>query len=284
MTLGEGRKTYLDKLRPIYGQGEANAITRLVFEEILQADFNKLAFDRFRLLTNEQQRILTHVLTRLIAREPVQYALHVAYFCGHRFKVDYNTLIPRPETEELVYRIRDDYRSKKGPLKVLDIGTGTGCIAISLQLLHPSWQVSAVDISEEALLVAGENNRRLKAQVQFSKLDVLHENLPSTNYDIIVSNPPYIGLEEAITLEQHVVQFEPHIALFAPPHDTLAFYRFIGQKAMDALKPGGSLYFEINAAKGPQVVELLQHYGYTGVELLKDISNNPRIVKGAKPV
>lgn len=283
MTLGEGRKFYLDKLAPIYGQGEATAITRLVFEEVLQADFTKLAFDRFRLLTHEQTITLQGILQRLLNREPVQYVLQVAYFCGHRFKVNAHTLIPRPETEELVYRISDDHKYVSGPVKLLDIGTGSGCIAIALQLLNRAWQVTAVDVSPEALAVANENNRLLGAQVDFEELDILTAGLPADTYDCIVSNPPYIGQEEAPTLEAHVIDYEPHLALFAPPGDVLAFYRVITQKAWSALKPGGRLYFEINAAKGPQVVELLQHYGYSQVEMLKDLSNNPRIVTGIKP-
>lgn len=283
MTLGEGRKTYLDKLAPIYGPGEANAITRLVFEEVLQADFSKLAFDRFRLLTREQEDILLRILLRLVNREPVQQVLQVAYFAGKRFIVNRHTLIPRPETEELVYRIDEDFKDAKGILKVLDIGTGSGCIAIALQLLHPHWEVEGVDVSPEALHVAEANNNRLQARVRFGKLDILKQELPLNTFDIIVSNPPYIGVDEATTLEAHVLNFEPHLALFAPEDDVLAFYRVISEKAFKALKTGGRLYFEINSAKGPEVEGIMRYYGFSEVKTIQDLSGLPRIVTGIKP-
>ena len=282
MTLGELQKIFREKLKSLYDTREANAITKLVVEKVQDVASLKIAFEKFRLLTANQQEHMNQVLERLMGHEPVQYILGEADFYGLKLKVNPNVLIPRPETEELVEWILEDHLNYDEKLKLLDIGTGTGCIAIALSKNRPSAVVTAVDISEEALKVAAENNMLNGGHVQFLKLDILNSDIKGNDYDIIVSNPPYVLEVERNTLAYNVLNFEPHLALFTPTDDGLIFYRTIIDKAQEVLKRGGQLYFEINPERIVEITQLFNNAGYKRVEVKKDLSGKERMVRGER--
>ena len=197
------------------------------------------------------------------------------------FMVRQGVLIPRPETAELVEWITLDHAAQQ--VKILDLGTGSGCIAISLSKQLPLAKVEACDISPEALAVAKENNERNGATISFFAYDMLERTTPLPHsYNILVSNPPYIMQSEAAEMEKHVTEWEPHTALFVPDNDPLLFYRIIAGKGLTILKPGGRLYFEINRAHGKETMEMLAALGYTGIELRKDFAENDRMIRAVK--
>ena len=281
MTIAEQQKIYREALSKIYDAQEANAITRLVLEQVLDINPIKLAFERFRILTSFQQENLSKILIRLLNHEPVQYVLGTTEFCGLQFKVSPAVLIPRPETEELVHWILSFVKKNNMSPRILDIGTGSGCIAITLSKELPKAIVHALDISEEALQIAEQNNWLNETQVKFYKNDILEHDIPEKDYDIIVSNPPYIRLSEKSEMAKHVVDFEPPLALFAPG-DGLLFYRKIAEKSTSALKNGGALFFEVNAALADEVTGILRQHGFKNILTQKDLSGKDRVVTGQK--
>ena len=198
---------------------------------------------------------LTEILDRINRKEPIQYILGNAGFYERQFVVNSSVLIPRPETELLVRSIINDRVSAP---TILDIGTGTGCIAITLALEIPSSQVYAIDISDDALTVAKQNAQNLKAKVHFSKSDILKDELKNHRFDVIVSNPPYITQAEKSAMKSNVVDFEPHLALFVTDEDPLIFYRAIAKKGRSLLKPGGKVFVEINERFGKNVSDLFR--------------------------
>lgn len=224
---------------------------------------------------------LTSMVTRLQQHEPIQYIIEEAPFAGHTFYVNNHVLIPRPETEELVHHVVQTIGETDSPV-MIDIGTGSGCIAVSIKIARPHAHVYATDISDDALHVATRNARQLGADVSFLRHNILTEKFPVHPVDIIVSNPPYITWEEKNTLEKHVINFEPHLALFASPDDPLVFYRAIASKGIDALANGGQLFFEINEALGASVCQLLADTGFINVRILHDINQKDRMVAAQK--
>lgn len=217
------------------------------------------------------------IAERLLKHEPIQYILNDAYFYGYHFNVTPATLIPRPETAGLIDMIVDE--NPEADLRILDIGTGSGCIAVSLALAMKFANVSAIDISDEALAVARENARRLKARVRFIKADILSISAPAKPcYDIIVSNPPYIADSERTSMDSNVLDYEPHTALFVPDDDPLVFYRAIARYAHAALVPGGKLYLEINSRFPAETCRLLAAHGLTDARSLPDYRGLPRFV------
>jgi len=282
MTISEQQKIYSERLSTIYSPGETKSIIRLVFEKVLQANALHLSLDRFRILTTDQTDKLNKILQRLLTHEPVQYVLGEADFCGLKFKVNNEVLIPRPETEELVQWITGLQIADRG-LRILDVCSGSGCIAISLAKRFPNAIIEGCDISDGALEVARENNSLNQTNVNFFKLDILKEQLPENTYDLMVSNPPYITQGERNTIEANVLEYEPHLALFAPAGNDLIFYSEIGSKAIRALKGGGQLFFEINEFKGAEVIDLLRRTGFKEVTLRKDINQTDRMVQALKP-
>lgn len=228
--------------------------------------------------TPKIQDTINTIIHRINQHEPIQYILGVAYFYRRKFLVNPAVLIPRAETEELVYRcIHEDTVSGKYA-KILDIGTGSGCIALTLKLELPTAQVYATDISLEALAVAQYNADHLGAQVQFLHHDILNNDLPFRDLDIIVSNPPYIAQTEKSTLGQNVLNHEPHLALFATHDDPLVFYRAIAEKGGKALRPGGLVIVEINERFGEATAEVFLTYNYKEVIITKDIQGKDRII------
>ena len=282
MTIAEIQKTYRDKLSAIYNIREANNITKMVLSKELDLSETYLAMEKFTLLTTDQQHRLKQILHRLFNHEPVQYILGEADFYGLKFIVNSDVLIPRPETEELVDWVIKECAERGEDIRILDIGTGTGCIPIVLSKKLPKATIEGIDVSAEALLVAKNNNFLNSTHVQFRQLDILNDKLPDNSFDIIVSNPPYIGHNEKESLAFNVLNFEPHLALFAPPADALIFYKRIAEKSLKALKNGGALFLEINASKGVGVLELLQTMGYKNLELRKDLSGSDRMVRASR--
>lgn len=267
-------------LEPLYGNGEARAITDYVLDVcfgLSKADILCGAVDE---MTAEKTAELNKIFGRLTEGEPVQYVLGRAEFCGRWFSVRPSVLIPRPETEELCAWITADSKASGSP-KVLDIGTGSGCIAITLQLDMPESNVTAWDISADALDVARENAKQLGANVNFVKQDALNAK-PEGEWDVIVSNPPYICEKEKKDMAVNVLEHEPHTALFVPDADPLLFYRAITRLAVQTLNKGGRLYFEINPIYADDTYRMMQAEGMTAVELRSDMYGKQRMAKGVK--
>ena len=262
-----------------YTAGEISALTRIIATELLGVSQMAFYLKDDITLTAEQQSLLDNAIERLKKQEPIQYILGYSDFCGLRFKVTPATLIPRPETSELVEWIASEANGKEN---ILDIGTGSGCIAVSLAHSIPQATVSAWDISAEALAVATENSKDNNCAVTFNEVDILAYEPNDEQFDIIVSNPPYIKEIEKEQMEANVLDWEPHTALFVPDNDPLLFYRTIAEKATKMLHPGGKLYFEINRAYGKETVEMLSALGYTDIELRKDFAENDRMIRAIK--
>lgn len=272
------------RLLSLYDEREAKAIVRLVLEErfglTLAEMFGDIEIRDNRYKIGEEE--LENMMCRLEQGEPVQYVLGEAWFCGRRFHVEPGVLIPRPETEMLVEWGLEDERLKikdEGLIDVLDIGTGSGCIAISLALGLPSASVVAWDVSDTALRIARANAEQLGAEVSFVKQDALAAPDDIARWDVIVSNPPYVCASEAAQMESHVLEHEPHEALFVPDNDALLFYRAIARYASRALKPGGRLFFEINPLYAAELSSLLKSMGFAEVELRDDQFGKCRMIK-----
>lgn len=263
---------------------EIQAIGYLVFEKVLGADRTVMMTGKELLISPDHLRQLDEIAQRLNTHEPVQYILGEADFYGRKFQVDKSVLIPRPETELLVQEVLKTCASlQKGtPLYLLDIGTGSGCIPITIALENPGAEVWGIDVSVEAIHVAKKNAAMHRAVVQFSLCDILTQEIPLEAVDIIVSNPPYITHQEQGSMLKNVVDFEPHVALFVPDSDPLLFYKSIASKAIKVLRSGGSLLFEINEQFGKEVASLLEHHSFREVGIIKDLSGKDRIVKGLK--
>lgn len=267
MTIAETRRHLTEMLTPAVGQGEASAMASAIIEDVKGYKPVDVALYGYRELLPETIERMTRVAEKVVAGEPLQYALGTAYFRGRHFAVTPDTLIPRPETAQLVDLIVSDF-SGRSDLRVLDIGTGTGCIAISLALDLPFARVDAVDISPQALKVAQANADALKAKhIRFIKADALHLGneslLDASKYDIIVSNPPYVLESEKTEMDSRVLNYEPASALFVPDSDPLKFYTPIIKFAERALAPSGKLYFEINPKAASHLKSALAFAGFT---------------------
>jgi release factor glutamine methyltransferase len=267
-------------LATAYSDGEIKALTRILVTELLGVSQMVFYMKDDIALTAEQEALLNDAIERLQKHEPIQYILGYSDFCGLRFKVTPATLIPRPETSELVEWIASEANGKEN---ILDIGTGSGCIAVSLASKLPKSSVSAWDISAEALAVATENSKANGCNVAFKQVDILAYEPAGEQFDIIVSNPPYIKEVEKEQMEAIVLDWEPHTALFVPDNDPLLFYRAIAEKATKMLRSGGKLYFEINRAYGAETIEMLSALGYTNIELRKDFADNDRMIRVIRP-
>lgn len=268
-----------ENLGSYYPAGEVAAFTRIIVTEMLGIPQMTFFLKDNVELTHEQEATLADAIKRLQKYEPIQHIQGYSDFCGLRFKVTPATLIPRPETSELVEWVASE---ATGNERILDIGTGSGCIAVSLANKMPQSKVTAWDISNEALAVATENSRSNGTEVLFEQVDILSYRPEKNLFDIIVSNPPYIKENEKSAMHSNVLDWEPHTALFVPDSDPLLFYRTIAKKGLTLLKPGGTLYFEINRAHGAETVEMLAGLGYTGIELRKDFAENDRMIKATR--
>lgn len=279
MSVAELLKVYRENLLKIYNPREAKNITQWVFEKELQLNALKLEMNRYQLLTTHQQKELKTILKRLLNSEPVQYILGEAYFLGLKLSVNSSVLIPRPETEELVEWIAKEV-GKNFNGKILDIGTGSGCIAIGLKKILPKAEIFACDISQEALQIATQNSQLLNFKIEFFKHDILAPDFLNNSFDIIVSNPPYIPENEKEHIEKNVLNFEPHSALFTPNNHALIFYESIVKQCTNGLlNKRGQLFFEIHFLKAKETEQLLQTSKFKNIEVKKDIFGKERMVK-----
>lgn len=272
MTIRETIHTIRDAVVLLYGEREAESIARMVVCDKLEYSFSQLIAHY-----DDECEIagLNGLLDELQSGRPVQYVLGRAEFCDFQFEVAEGVLIPRPETEELVYRIAE---TTKCGARILDVGTGSGAIAISLAKLVKDAEVVAVDISPEALAIARKNAERLGAKVEFVEADALKDLSALGEFDIIVSNPPYIPQSDIVDMRKNVVDFEPHTALFVPDNDILKFYVATANNAQKMLREDGSLWFEIYEKAGVEVCDMLREKGFQRTELIEDANLKPRMV------
>lgn len=268
------------RLQPYYTAEEVSALSRIVCCDLLGQAPTDYYLGKDIVLSSKKEQELEDILQRLSRFEPLQYIEGRTLFLGREFWVAPGVLIPRPETEELVELMLKEIPADA---RILDVGTGSGCIAISLAKALPDALVTAWDVSPEALSVARVNARKLQANVRFVECDVLACQVDKAGlYDVIVSNPPYVTEAEKADMEPNVLQWEPSLALFVPDDDPLRFYRRIAVLGRDMLADGGRLYFEINRAYGREMVEMLRTMGYVGVRVEKDLSQNDRFVIAEK--
>ncbi len=266
------------RLVPLYDEPEARAIVRLLLEKKYNMSLADICVGKLEELPPSDAETLEQAMKRLQAGEPIQYVVGEEQFGSRSFLVTPHVLIPRPETLELCEWIEEEGQGRSA---ILDIGTGSGCIAITLALDMPDTKVTAWDISAEALSVARQNASRLHADVLFELVDVLGEK-PEQCYDMIVSNPPYIAEHEAATMQKNVVDWEPRLALFVSDNRPLLFYEAIADYADKHLNTGGFLFFEINPLFSQQLMEMLDKHGFKEVELRTDQFGKSRMIKAVK--
>lgn len=283
MTIQEAAKQLHDELKAIYEEGEAAAISNWIIEYVTGSKLTDRVFQREKSISPEQEQQLAAYTKRLLAHEPVQYVLNEAWFCGLKFHIDKNVLIPRPETEELVEWVISNCKFPVDKLSILDIGSGSGCIPIALKRKLRKAEVWSCDISEAALETARKNAIDLGVDVNFFLLDFLNEEdrslLPS--FDIIISNPPYVPEKDKQQMQANVLHYEPHTALFVPDNDSLIFYRAVAGFGKNHLNPGGIIYTEIHEALGAAVTALFHEKGYQ-TELKKDMQGKDRMIKALR--
>lgn len=265
-------------LATIYPENEINSISYLLISEITGLNRTGIILNKNTTISDIQRHKLELFLQELIKKRPIQYVLGRTEFYGLNFKVNESVLIPRPETEELVDWVRTSM-DLKTPYSMLDIGTGSGCIAISLKSIFANASITAVDISDSALVTASENALANGLPIAFKQLDILQTDFLATKYHVIISNPPYIPIKEKVEIDAHVLDYEPHSALFVPDVDPLLFYRKIASLAKDGLHEGGFLFFEIHRDYGQQTMQMLSEMGFGAIALKKDISGNDRMVR-----
>ena len=268
------------RLTPLYDAGEAKAIVRWLLDVRFGLSMADILCDKMKELPKEDQKALERMMQRLESGEPIQYIIGVADFFGRSFHVAPGVLIPRPETAELCEYVLSCRKTEE---KILDIGTGSGCIAITLALEIPEAKVTAWDISDDALPIAQENAKTLGANVAFEKRDILDTSLStSQTWDVIVSNPPYIMPSERDGMEENVLGHEPGLALFAPADNPILFYQCIGDYAVHSLKSGGCLYFELNPLTADDVADDLRQRGFKDIEIRQDQYGKNRFLKAMK--
>lgn len=278
MLFKEYKSAFIEELSPLYDEKEVESFFYIVldcFHQLKRIDLAlnpDLEMDSLQLLRWES------VVIELKKQKPIQYILGETEFYGLPFLVNENTLIPRPETEELVDLISKENQNQSSEIKIVDIGTGSGCIAISLAKNLPNAKVSAIDVSEKALATAEKNSEINQVKVNFILKNILETDDLEEQFDVIVSNPPYVRMLEKAEIKPNVLEYEPHLALFVDDNDALLFYRKIAQLALKNLTHRGKLYFEINQYLGKETVELLENLGFKKVRLIKDIYGNDRMI------
>jgi len=280
MLLKNYKTTFLQELSPFFDVQEIESFFYLVLESFHKIKRIDLALNPEMEMDAEQQLRWEGVLVELKKQKPIQYILGETEFYGLPFLVNENVLIPRPETEELVELIisKNLTIQQSKNLTILDIGTGSGCIPISLKKNLPNAKVYAIDVSEKALATAKKNAELNKVEINFILKNILETEDLEQQFDIIVSNPPYVRNLEKAEINPNVLEYEPHLALFVEDNDALLFYRKITELAKKNLKPEGQLYFEINQYLGKETVALVESYGFKSVKLVKDIYSNDRMI------
>lgn len=283
MTIQQASKQLLFQLFHVYDDREAHNIADLVMENVTEWKRIDRVLNKEVTLSYQKEALLQSYINELLTHRPVQYVLHEAWFYGMKLYVDENVLIPRPETEELVDWIYNDVKNRTDDLHILDIGTGSGCIAMGLKKKLPQTTIFACDISTAALNVAKRNAAVNKLDIKFLESDFLNseyrKDLPKV--DIIVSNPPYIPMHDRTTMHPNVVEHEPHLALFVEDTDPLIFYKAIADFATTNLEEAGAVYVEIHEQMGEQVRALFVERGYQNVTIKNDLQGKSRMVKAA---
>lgn len=306
MTLRNFIDLVMEQLAPLYPQQECKAMAVRMLKELLAGykGYEHMVepateLDTFQLEGQQSgtEKYLLSCVERLVTGEPLQYVMGFEWFCGHRFNVAPGVLIPRPETEELVCKAIEFAQAalqtkSASPLRILDICTGSGCIAWSLAAALPQSEVYACDISQQALRIASTQQiqcaENTPAKVKFLECDILSQQAQQKmaqacgegEFNLIISNPPYVCESEKTQMRENVLNHEPHLALFVPDNDPLKFYRAIAQLSGRILVPGGALMFEINERFGAETVQMMQQMGYTGCQVLQDLFGKDRMVVG----
>ena len=288
MLLKEVKNIFHAELDAIYGKDEVNSFFYLLIEHYFELERFVLALQPNLNIEKEQETILFKALSELKLHKPIQHITRTAHFMDLDFKVNKHVLIPRPETEELVRWILDDVKELNQSLTILDMGTGSGCIPISLDKNMADAKVYALDVSPQALVVAEENNRTLGANVTFVKADMLflHSKTAAKEldqkFDIIISNPPYVRELEKAEMQNNVIDHEPSLALFVPDEDPLKFYKAVVNFASEHLNKNGCLYLEINQYLGEETKQILQQSNFKTIDLRPDMFGNDRMIKGIR--
>ena len=277
--------TYIRKsLESLYPPEEVRSLSLWIIEKVCNLPQHQQILHKDKQLSYTEKLYIQTIVQRLQNSEPVQYIFGETHFYGLTFEVNPAVLIPRPETEEFVHRILADLTTPN-PC-ILDIGTGSGCIAVTLAKKIAGAQVYAIDISEDALHVARKNAERNQVIVQFLQADILSADIPAFRslppFDLIVSNPPYVTKSEQATLQPNVLDYEPHLALFVPDDDPILFYRRIAELGLDKLAINGLLYFEINGLYGEMICRMLRQKGFRSIEIMRDLSGKERFIKAIK--
>jgi len=280
-----------EQLRDYYPESEIKSFYYLIMESVCRLDKQSVLLGKDTQISPDEKRLIEKIIEDLKKFRPIQYILGETEFYGLSFKVNEQVLIPRPETEELVERVVDEYQAKgerrrvQGEgCRVLDVGTGSGCIAVALAKFLPETEVYAIDISEKALEIASENARNNQVNMQFFRHDIFEdwpEYLPE-QWDIIVSNPPYVTQEEKETMAKNVLDYEPHQALFVPQENPLLFYERIADISQEHLKVNGRLYFETSAVHGKEAMEMLKEKGFGSVRLFRDMAGRDRVLTACR--
>lgn len=282
MKLSQLKINFIAQLQGVYDKEEVHSFFYLLCDFFLQYSRFEVSMSQDTMVSETNIARFEKFLLRLKAQEPIQYILGTTEFYGLTFKVNEHTLIPRPETEELVDWVLSNLHDQDRMLDILDIGTGSGCIAISLAKNIPTARVSGIDISEKTLEVAQENAVKNQVLVSFCKKDILQTTALKNKYDVMVSNPPYVRQIEKKAMNANVLDYEPGVALFVPNEDPLLFYRKIARLAMMSLQTRGWLYFEINEYLSKEMDVLLKEIGFANIEIKKDFREVPRMIKCQK--
>lgn len=280
MTIKDAKIYIRKELSDLYPENEIFGFIKIIFSDLYNISAVQLITKEENYLTSKEYQILTDVIKRLKTFEPIQYIIGYTEFYGSKIFLNSNVLIPRPETEELVDLIIIENKDRQG-LKILDIGTGSGCIAISLAKNLSSPDISALDISREALDITRRNSLENKLELTLIQANILNKsfNIVGKKFDLIVSNPPYVTISEKELMKENVLNYEPELALFVKDSDPLIFYNAVIQFSMQHLNPKGILYFEINEKFGNDLKDILISEGFTDVKIIKDINGKARILK-----
>lgn len=303
-TISEIIKQINNQLSTLYDKKEIEGMVYLIFDHLLKYTKFDIHLRKDEEISTDTEKNINKIVEQLLEHKPIQYIIGQTEFYDLQFKVDSHTLIPRGETEELVDLIISENQDKNSTNKelssettpnildietgtapkILDIGTGTGCIAICLAKNLPSSKVSAIDISEGAIAMATKNAKANNVKVNFVLMDILNipDNNPMGSFDIIVSNPPYVMDSEKKLMDDNVLRYEPHTALFVSDHNPLIFYKAIAEFAVSHLNTNGKLYFEINEALGKEMTDMLEELNFSNIEIIKDIHGKDRIAKAVK--
>jgi release factor glutamine methyltransferase len=280
MSLQDTKQAIKHQLGNLYDAIEMNSMVNIIIEEVTGWDALHQNIHKNDALEPSQIEQLDHYVEQLLTGKPLQYIIQKAWFLGKAYFVNEAVLIPRPETEELVEWIIEYAQIINKPLSILDIGTGSGCIPISLKLAIPNAHITAIDISKEALAIAEQNAANYHTEIEWIAQDILQTKQLKDRYDIMVSNPPYIPLREKVAMQKQVADHEPEIALFVPDQFPLIFYSKIAHIGKSALKPNGQLFFEIHYDQGEAIIALLNEMDYHA-ELRQDIFGKDRMVRAS---